>query len=231
MVRTLSSQNATALAARRLIPRDFIWVEARDLETGDIVADGQWSDIGPITCDVINPNTGGSVSRTFFGSGTLTRVSDIILSSTISAQPATITMSQVHDRVEALLRGYDVKQAPVQIHRGLLDIDTRQLVAPAFCRFLGYVDQVKFNTPEEGADGSVTLTCNSHTQEMMRSNPDLRSHESQQLRLIGDAFYQDVQVVPMWEHFWGKQSGKVSTSGGVSAADAERARQLIGAVF
>lgn len=216
-MRDLDSAVVTALAARGLVFRDFIWIEARDRITGDIVGDGQWSDIGPTTVQVIDPNTGGPTTRTYYGSGTLTKVADVILTSTISVQPATITMSQVHNRVNDLLRGYDVKLAPVQMHRGLFSLTSRQLVAPAVVRFVGYVDNVKFHTPAEGGDGSVEVVCNSHTQELLRSNPELRSHESQIKRFANDSFYKDTHVVSLWEHFWGKASGRVPATAGAGA--------------
>lgn len=211
MARSLDSAVLTALAARTLVARDFIWFVARERDTGDPVTDGMWSDVGNITAEVINPDTGLAVERAFYGSGTLVAVSDIPLVSNVTVQQVTITLSQVDDRVADLVRTYDVKQARVEIFRGLFDPATRLLVAPAVPRFVGFVDQVEIQTPPEGEEGAVVLTCASHTQEMLRSNPDTRSHESQKLRSATDNFFQDASVVGEWELFWGKKSGKVVT--------------------
>lgn len=214
-MRSMSAENLAALAARKLVAADFLWIEVRSRSTGLRVTDGQWSGTGNITVQVINPRTGGTDTRTFYGTGTLTSISDIPLVHNVSVQSIAVKMSQVNERVEELIRQYDPRQAPVQIFRGLFNPETRQLVAPAMPRFVGFVDQLEIKTPTENEEGSVVFTCKSHTQEMMRSNPDTRSHESQQLRLAGDAFFKDVSVVGMWEHFWGKQSGKLpSTAGG-----------------
>lgn len=213
-MRSLTDENFDALSGRRLVARDFLWIVARDLVTGDPVSDGLWSDVGSTTVDVIDPDTGAVQSRSFTGAASLVQISAIPLVSNISVQNVTIVLSQVSDHVVDLVHGYDCKQAKVQIFRGLFDPDTRALVSPAVPRFVGFVDQIKINTPREGDDGSVELTCTSHTQEMTRSNPDTRSHESQILRASGDTFYQDVSVVGDWEHFWGKKSEKISTARG-----------------
>jgi len=199
-----------ALEARALLARDFIWFVVRDRTTGAAVTDGMWSDVGDVTAEVINPDTGLAVSRTFYGSGTLIQCDDIPLVANMTIQNVTVRMSQVAERVEALVRTYDIKQARVEIYRGLFDPSTRALVSPAVCRFVGFVDEVRIDTPSENEDGAVTLTCVSHTQEMTRSNPDTRSHESQKRRSATDTFFVDASVVGDWEHYWGKTKGKVA---------------------
>jgi hypothetical protein len=210
-MRAISAENYSALQARRLVARDFLWVVARDRATGDPVPDGMWSDIGSITAAVIDPDTGNPVTRSFTGAATLVSISAIPLVSNLSTQNVTITLSQVSDHVHTLINTYDCRQAAVQIFRGLFDPDTRLLVAPAVPRFVGFVDHIDVKSPSENEEGGVTVTCASHTQELTRSNPDTRSHESQVLRLANDDFFKDASVVGEWELFWGRASGKIST--------------------
>lgn len=209
-MREISAANQDALEARALVARDFLWIVARDRDTGDPVPDGMWSDVGNVTAEVVDPETGDPDEREFFGSGTLIQIDDIPLVSNMSVQNVTIRMSQVEDRVEALVRTYDVKQARVEIFRGLFDPATRLLVSPAECRFVGFVDLVEIETPSENNEGGVVLTCVSHSQEITRSNPDTRSHESQILRSGTDNFFEDSGTVGDWEMFWGRKSGKAS---------------------
>ncbi len=115
-------------------------------------------------------------------------------------------------RVNDLVRTYDCKQGTVQIFRGLFDPATRTMVGPAYPRFYGFIDQSPINTPAENAEGNVTLTCTSNTQELMRSNSDTRSDASQRLRSATDNFYQDTAVVGTWQMFWGKASGPVPSA-------------------
>lgn len=213
-MRSTTSEVVAALAERRLVARDFLWIVVRSFETGDAVADGQWSDVGNITVDVVNPNTGGSVSRSYFGSGTLIQISDVPLVANLTVQTVAISMSQVSDRVQELVRAYDCKQAQVEIHRGLFDPDSRALVSPAECRFVGFVDTIEIKTPSENEAGSVILNCKSHSQELTRANSSTRSHADQQARLEGDTFFEDAPVVPLWELFWGRTAGRVPATAG-----------------
>jgi hypothetical protein len=214
-MRTLSGANYTALQQRALMARDFIWFVVRDRTTGNPVTDGYWSDIGSIDAQIIDPDSGATVTRTFVGAGSLIQISDIPLVSSITVQNITVTLSQVADRVNVLVRDYDCKQGRVEIYRGLFDPATRLLVAPAVPRFVGTIDQAPITTPQEGESGDVTLTCTSNTSELTRSNPDTRSDASQKLRSATDNFYQDVAVVGNWQHFWGRAQGAVeATSSG-----------------
>lgn len=207
MTRSLSAENNTALQQRELLARDFIWFQVKDRNNGDPVFDGYWSDVGTRTFAVIDPNTGGSTNRQFFGAGGLISISAIPLVSNLTVQNVTVTLSQVADRVNDLVRTYECKQGIVQIFRGLFDPETRELVAPAAPRFVGYIDDIQIKTPEEGGEGAVVITCNSHTQELTRTNTETRSDASQQVRAPGDDFYADTGVVGGWQFFWGRASG------------------------
>jgi hypothetical protein len=177
------------------------------------VTDGYWSDVGDISADVIDPDTGSTVTRTFAGAGGLISISDIALVSNLTVQTVSVKLAQVADRVNNLVRGYDCKQGKVQIFRGLFDLSSRALVAPAFPRFVGTIDSAPINTPPAGQTGDVTLTCTGNTAELMRSNPDTRSDASQRLRSATDNFYQDTATVSDWQQYWGKQSGPIDVVG------------------
>lgn len=220
MTRTLSAENNAALQARKLLARDFIWFQVRDRSNGNPVFDGYWSDVGTRTFAVIDPNTGGATNRQFFGAGGLISISAIPLVSNLTVQNVTVTLSQVADRVNDLVRTYECKQGYVQIFRGLFDPETRELAAPAAPRFVGYIDDIQIKTPEEGGEGSVVLTCNSHTQELTRTNTETRSDASQQTRAPGDDFYADTTVVGEWQFFWGRASGSAPANSITKGRDA-----------
>jgi hypothetical protein len=220
-MKSISTANQAALAARRLLPRDFLWIVARDRETDEPVSVGFWSDLSNVTAPVLNPDTGASNSRTFYGAGGLIQISDIPAVSTVTVQRITIKMSQLDEMVEEAVRLYDIKQARVEIFTGLLDPATRLLVDPAEPQFVGFVDEVRIDTPSENAEGGVELTCVSHTQELARSNPATRSHEDQKQRDPDDFFFVDAAVCGEWQHIWGNAEGKTgSNSGGWGAGRA-----------
>ena len=194
-VRIISEENQLALEAGKLVARDFMWITVRNRSNGAQQAFGFWSDIGNVSAEVINPNTGSAVTRTWEGAGSLIEMDDIPLVSNLQVQTIRIKMNQISSMVDTLIRTYDAKQAPIEIYRGMLNPATRQMVAPALNRFIGFVDTIDWDTPEEGSEGGVYLNCVSHTQEMTRSNPDTRSHASQLKRNATDAFYKDTAVV------------------------------------
>ncbi|MET0721031.1 MAG: hypothetical protein ABWY64_09375 [Tardiphaga sp.] len=208
-MRDLSAANYDALAKRILMPRDFIWFVVRDRTTGAAVTDGYWSDIGEIDAAIVHPDTGGSETRHFVGAGSLIAISDIPLVSNLTVQNITITLSQVADRVNNLVRGYDCKQGRVEIYRGLFDPANRIMVAPAAPRFVGTIDEAPITTPAENENGDVQLACTSNTAELTRTNTDTRSDASQKLRSAADDFFVDVAVVSSWQHFWGREGGPV----------------------
>ncbi|MCG5483653.1 MAG: hypothetical protein KK482_08020 [Sinorhizobium meliloti] len=211
MPRNISAANQAALEARVLVARDFLWIVARNRSTGVPVPDGMWSDVGNVSASVIDPDTGQTVMRDWYGAGTLIAIDDIPLVSNLSAQTLNIRLSQIHDHVQQLVREYDCRQARVEIYRGLFNPDTRKMVAPAECRFVGFVDKIDIRTPSENEDGAVTMTCASHTQEMFRANTETRSHETQILRAATDSFYRDAATTASWKIFWGSKQGSVPT--------------------
>jgi predicted Zn-ribbon and HTH transcriptional regulator len=215
MPRALPSAVQSALAARQLVARDFLWIVARTRATPPVAAPvGFWSDVGNVAAPVTNPDTGLAETRAFYGSGTLISMTDVMLVSNITVQTVRITMSQIDEMVSEAIRVYEVKQARVEIYRGLYDPETRALVAPAFCRFVGFVDRAEIKTPTAGAAGAALLTCTSHTQEMLRSNPDTRSHQSQLRRDPTDTFFLGAEQASEIEIFWGKANGKIPTQTG-----------------
>ncbi len=211
-MRSISEENYDALLERRLLARDFIWLKARTLDTGLPFEYGFWSDVGNVAAPVLNPDTGSAVTRNFEGAGSLISISDIPLVSNAEVQTVTVTLSQIDDAVANIVRAYDLKQAVIEIYRGLFSPISRLIVAPAFCRFTGFVDDPEITTPSENEEGSIVLSCVSHTQEMTRVNSDTRSSDSQKQRLDTDNFFQDATTVGEWELFWGTSAGKIATS-------------------
>jgi hypothetical protein len=210
-MRNISAENQTALEANLLVPRDFIWFIAKDRESGEEEARGFWSDLEPVNAEVMNPDTGLAEARDFIGAGGLISIADIPSIAAVQVQTIQVKMSHLEDAVNEVVRLYDIRQGRVEIYRGLFHAGGRVMVAPAECRFVGFVDRVDITTPKEGEDGGVVVSCVSHTREMTRANPDTRSHENQLVRHPGDNFFIDAAKAGEEEYFWGKSKGKIDT--------------------
>lgn len=208
MPREISDETQALLEAQAIEPRDFMTIVARSRATGEPVSDSMWSDVGNVNANVINPDTGAVETRSFYGSGNLVKISDIPLVSNLTVQNVNIELSHLASNAEELIRGYDVRQAVVQIFRGLFEPGTGRLVEPAFPRFTGFVDSVEVVTASENDEGSNNLTCASHTQEVTRANTATRSDSSQKVVNPNDTFYADAASTPEWKIWWGQARGE-----------------------
>lgn len=213
MVKVLDEDSTAALQARVIIPADFVRVLARNRDTNVLEPCNLWSGVGNVTALVKDPREDEPISYAFYGFGGLLSISDIVATSNVSVQDVMAKMSHIDPLVDQMFRGYDCNKAEILMWRGLFSPATRNLVAPAFCRFMGFIDYIEVKEPSENEEGYVDFTCNSHTVELTRYNPDTRSHESQILRSETDNFLADAGTVAEREHFWGRFQGKVSTSG------------------
>lgn len=205
MARTFPQSVRDALKAGTLVVRDFIWIEAKD-GAGNPVEWAAWSDVGSITADVIDPVTGATVNRTFKGAGELIEVSPIPLTSGLTVQAVEVLVSQISPEAETLIRGHNIRRAPIQIHRGFMDPMTQLMIAPAEPRFFGFIDEAPVETPSEGEEGGVTFTCTGHTQELTRRNHAKRSDADQRRRSASDSFFKHAAAVGTWEIKWGTGS-------------------------
>ncbi len=212
--RDITAETQELLEQEKLVARDFVFFIVRDRSTGNPVEDCIWTDEYDTEADFIDPLTKQIVTRACSAAGELVSISDIPLTSNLTVQTVEMILSQVSDRVNTLVRTYDCQQARVDIYRGTYDPATERLTEPAVARFTGFVDLINIVTPakEDIGGGGVKMTLNSHTQEVMRSNPDTRSGASQRLRNASDAFYDDTGVVSEWELFWGSKKGVLPTA-------------------
>lgn len=202
-MRPVSVEAMAALRERAVTLRDFLWIVARDRDTGAEVPYGVWSDLGPISASVIDPETGAPVARGYEGAGGLVDISGVPLVSDLTAQTVTVTVSQVAD-INDLIRAYEVRRARIEVHRGLFHVGTLAQLTPAFPRFVGFVDEASIRTPPEGELGGIELTCVSHAQELGRSNTATRSDAHMQRRNPGDTFRRHAAAVGSWELRWGQ---------------------------
>lgn len=200
-MRALPAEAVTALNQRAFTLRDLVWIVAREFSDGSDVPYGMWSDVETRPLAVKNPLTGTTANRSFEGAGGLVSISPIRMTSDMTVQAVTVDLSPLTD-ANQIVRGYDMRQARIEIFRGHFSPSLRQLF-PAECVFLGFVDEVEILTPREGEQASITLTCVSHSQEMSRINPATRSDADTRQRSATDSFRKHAATVGTWESYWG----------------------------
>jgi len=202
-MRDVPAATQALLEGDTIVARDFMRITARRRDNGAPVSECFWSDLGSVNAQVIDPDSGAAVSYDFSGVGALIAMDPIPMVSNLTVQTIDIQFSQLDDRINELLRVYDIRQAKVEIWRGEFNPATMRMLEPAAVRFVGTVDGAPVETPPEGGEGSIAIRCVSSAQELTRGNTDVRSHESQQIRAPGDDFYKDVAAVGDLVIFWG----------------------------
>lgn len=209
-MRFLDAAELSAIQARVAVARNLLWITGKDRTTGDPVSRGFWNEVRNVIVPVVDGLTGLTVSdRVFQGVGEALQIGAIPLTSDLTIRNVDVSLPHLDSIVEDLVRGYDVRGAPVQIYRAYLHTSTGALLASAKARFIGYVDGAPIETPSEGEEGQITLRCVSTTRELTRTSPEVRSHESQKKRTGNtDDFYKDTSHVGEWEVQWGQKRKK-----------------------
>jgi hypothetical protein len=223
-MRDIAAEEIAAIQSPTVVARNMLWVTAKNRSTQADESMGFWNDVMFVTASVKDGRTGAIVNRDFLGVGMALTIGSIPLTSDITIRSVDIDIPYLDSTVAQLVRGYDVRGAPMQLYRGYFDPATRIMVAPAKARFIGYVDGSPIVTPKEGGEGSITLHCVSTTRELTRTSSEVRSRESQLLRSAGDLFYADTGVVGEWTLFWGVANtpiaGAGSSTGGAATTPA-----------
>ncbi len=199
----LNAAATTLLASRDgVVSRWLLWVEARNGQTGATEALGLW------TGDDNQTFTIDGQSRSYYGAGGLISLSDLVYEAGTNVRMQTVSLGPLTPEVEMLIRGYEPRLAPAEIHLAIFDPDTMQLLDTER-RFKGWVDSAPINTPKLGGNAVCEVTLASSSRAGTQTLALKKSDQSQRLR-GGDRFrrYADISgAVPVW---WGEK--KESTS-------------------
>jgi hypothetical protein len=194
----------TGARDRGLVPRRFVWIKGKSFDTGVINPIGLWTGDDDINITVVSGITGLPEARTYYG-GLNLQVSPIARTADLTIQTVTITIGQIAPVAQQLVRGYDLRLAPVEIHDMAFDTVTRQPSAAPEIAFLGITDGAPIKTPAVGQDGNVEISAISAAIAMLEhTNPAKSSYEGQKRR-SGDEFGLYSSTVANWQIPWGQK--------------------------
>lgn len=203
-MKDFSAEEIAAYEDRSIIVRSLVWCQPKDRDTGELQDVGFSTVTGSNALEVRDGLTQEVVTRNFTSRGALVGIGDIAAAADLSIRQVTVTLSQLNSDVENALRGYDMRGAPIQIYRALFSkANPRALVAPARCRFVGFVNTAPIVTPAKGGQAVATLNCVSIARQLTNTNSELRSDESQQRRQSGDRFFRWVGATGQVPISWG----------------------------
>jgi hypothetical protein len=179
--------------------RHMIHVVARNRATGAQEALGLWQGDDHLTIAI------GGVNRTYYGAGTLIGVEPIRAGIGLEVRMLQVMLSPLTPEVALMLRGYDARLAPAEIHRGLLSLQTGQLIAEPIRVFRGWVDEVKIRTAEVGGTSEATVTLASAARSLTRALTLTRSDAEMRRRNAGDVFRRYTDIAGEVGVWWGEK--------------------------
>lgn len=199
-MRILDTASAEYLSAHTgVASRHMVHVIGRNRDTDAQEALGLWQGDDHLTIAI------GGVNRTYYGAGGLIGVEPIRAGIGLEVRMLQATLSPLTPEIALLLRGYDTRLAPAEVHRGLLSLETGQLIAEPIRVFRGWVDALKIRTGEVGGTGEATVTLASAARGLTRALTLTRSDTEMRRRNTGDRFrdYADIAgEVGVW---WGEK--------------------------
>jgi hypothetical protein len=199
-MRILDPTSAAYLAARTgVASRHMVHVIARNRATGASEALGLWQGDDHLTIAI-----GGS-NRTYYGAGALIGVEPIRAGIGLEVRMLQLGLSPLTPEVAQLLRGYDARLAPAEVHRALLSLETGQLIAEPIRVFRGWVDEVKIRTGEVGGTGETTVTLASAARGLTRALTLTRSDAEMRRRSSADAFRRYTDIAGEVGVWWGEK--------------------------
>lgn len=188
----------------QIAKRVLIWVTARNRTTGDPETLGLWNG-GYDRSFTID----GS-ARSYVGAGALMGVPPLASQAGLTVRMQRLTLSPIDDTVAALIRTYDTRLAPIEIHRASFDPVTTALVSEPHRVFKGMVDELEIPV-EAGGATRCEMTVASSARYLTRTLTLKRSDASQQLR-SGDRFLRYADVSGEVDVYWGERRASVGAS-------------------
>lgn len=198
-MRSVPSNTLALLQARQgLKVRIFVWLTARNRSTGAAQTMGLWTGADNETFTVEGE------SRLYYGAGNLLDIPPLEVAVGLDVRMYRIGLTTLSPEVAQLIRGWDPKGAPVQIHRGIFDPATGVLADPPHRVLEGTVDEVEWTNAERGGTSSCKLVIATSARDLTRALPDTWADEYQR-RNAGDRFlrYADAKG-KVW---WGSKQG------------------------
>ena len=179
--------------------RILVWITAAPVGGGATPESiGLWNGVDTRVIEVAGE------SRSYHGAGALIGIEPIVSAVGTDVRMLRARLASAAPQVVAAVRGYDLRLAPVEIHRWLTDPLTTLAIAPPRRLLKGWIDGSTILTPEPGGEGEITLTIASAALALTRTLTQRWSDASLSLR-GGDRLlrYADVSgSVPVW---WGEK--------------------------
>lgn len=176
--------------------RMLVWISAKNRITNQTETLGLWNgdDHQDFTID--------SQVRTYYGAGNFISADPLMTQVGLNIRKFNLRVSPITPEMNQVLRGYNPKMAPVQIHSVCYNTDNDNIVGQPFEVFRGWIDKFPIRTPSIGGEGEGSIEMVGYTRILTNRLAIKRSDENQRRRLSTDTFFNDVaitgQVITPW---------------------------------
>lgn len=194
-----------ALASGSIVVRDILTVKGKTLG-GSASEFVYWTGEDNIAVNVVPLGETTPVSRNAVGGGTLLDVPQIVDAIGLEARSVAFGLDHISDAAGGpmdMVYGNNVRVAWVEMHRGLFDPATWNLVAAPHLMFAGRVDGASVNDAAAGGEGGLSLEAVASAIDLTRTNPAMESDE-QQRRRDGDRFRRHGDTAGQVDTWWGQ---------------------------
>ena len=196
-MRDYGSATLTNLQARGgIVSRVLIWFSARNRSTNAVETMGLWTGADHETITI------NAASRLYYGAGNVVELPQLTFQAGLAVRIHRLGLSPLTPEVMQLIRGYDVRFAPVDIHRALYSTDTRLLIEEPHRLLTGFIDEVDLGTPAVGGTSSCVLGIATSARVLTQNLALKKSDETQRLR-SGDRIRRWGDVSGSVEVWWG----------------------------
>lgn len=200
-MRAFSPATAAYFAQRTaFVGHILLWVSARNRDTDAVERIGFWTGI-----DHREFTLEGQV-RLYFAAGSFLKMDPIRRRTGLKVQTQRVTLSQIAPPVQMLIRGYEPRHAPAEVHRALFDPLSENLIDEPHLLLRGFVDKATISTPAKNETGNATLEIATEARSLTRALQRFRSDASLRQRAPTDAFRQYASQSETADTPWGREA-------------------------
>jgi len=175
----------------------LIWIEAKNRTNGATETAGFWTGIDDRSFTI------GGVARSYAGAGPVLEMPQIVSQSGVNVQLQEASLNVLTPEVEQVLRGYDARNAPIEVHLARFNPDTNALVDTTRV-FKGWIDSMReVRGPKDGTT-ALAVQMASSSRALTRKLHLLRSDEAQKAR-TSDRIYRYADVSGSVPVYWGQK--------------------------
>lgn len=185
------------------VVQHLVWIAARNRASGAVETIGFWTGEDHREISV------GGQTRTYYGAGGLLALEPISHAVGTDIRTVRATLAPMAPEVAMAVRGYDPRQAPVEVHRMLLNPTNYAIIGTPVRRLKGWIDRLELPVSDEGREARCELTIASNARAGTRTLALKKSDASQRLRRLPDGredrFYRYTDITGAVPLKWGEE--------------------------